>query len=143
MLNEGFLKILDNLSRYKGDEVPFEAWCKRIMINTLIDAYRKKRKQPDEVDYEEVSHSSEAVGFTLNDALKTISADDLEAMLQSLPANSRQVFNLYVIDGYTHQEIGSKMAISEGTSKWHLNHARKKLQELLKRILDPSQKMAL
>jgi RNA polymerase sigma factor (sigma-70 family) len=141
VLNEGFLKILDNLETYK-QEVPFDAWCKRIMINTLIDAYRKKRNKPHTCDFEEWSHNGE-LGISLNDALEAFTAEDLEKMLQTLPDTSRKVFNMYVVDGFSHKEIADKLNISEGTSKWHVNHARSKLQQIMKDMMNPSQKLAL
>lgn len=141
VLNEGFLKILDNLEVF-NQEVPFEAWCKRIMINTLIDAYRKKCSKPQTGDFEEWSHNGE-LGISLNDALEAFTAEDLEKMLHSLPETSRKVFNLYVIDGFNHKEIGEQLNISEGTSKWHVNHARSKLQQIMKDMMNPSQKLAL
>ena len=141
ILNEGFLKILDNLSTFRR-EVPFEAWAKRVMINTIIDEYRKNRNKPTVVDYQEFDQNGE-LGVSLNEALEVLRADDLEQMLHELPPTSRKVFNLYVIDGYSHQEIGNKLSMSEGTSKWHLNQARTQLQQILKDIMNPSQKMAL
>jgi RNA polymerase sigma factor (sigma-70 family) len=51
--------------------------------------------------------------------------------IEKLPAASRQVFNLFIVDGYSHKEIAELLGISEGTSKWHLNAAREKLKELL------------
>lgn len=141
-MNEGFLKILDNLSTYKP-EVPFEAWCKRIMINTIIDAYRKNRNKPETVNYEEFCHNGDVAGVDLNDALQALTSEDLEKMLACLPANSRQVFNLCAIDGFTHKEVSDKLGISQGTSKWHLNYARQKLQAMVKSVMNPSQKMRL
>ncbi len=139
VLNEGFLKILDNLSKY-NPEIPFEAWCKRITINTIIDAYRKDRKKPQTIDCDNLIQEGEEKGASLNEALDIFSSDDLEKMLKSLPAKSRKVFNLYAIDGYSHKEICAQMGISEGTSKWHLNFARQKLGEMLESMKNPSPK---
>lgn len=142
MLNEGFLKILDNLKKYKT-EVPFEAWCKRIMINTIIDNYRKNRRQSETIEYPDVNQNGEQLGVALNDAWQVLADEDLEKMLQALPANSRRVFNLYAIDGYSHKEISDKLGISTGTSKWHLSNARQKLQQTLKAMINPSKKLVL
>lgn len=142
MLNEGFLKILDNLKKYKT-EVPFEAWCKRIMINTIIDNYRKNRRQSETIEYPDVNQNGEQLGVALNDAWQVLADEDLEKMLQALPANSRKVFNLYAIDGYSHKEISDKLGISTGTSKWHLSNARQKLQQTLKAMINPSKKLVL
>ncbi len=131
MMNEGFLKILQNLKKYSTD-VPFEAWIRRIMINTLIDDFRKNRKVSELMeshDFTDTSSHEEFVDF--NTADLQFDAGQLEAMIQTLPPVSLKVFNLYAIDGYSHSEIGAMLGISEGTSKWHLSFARQRLRELL------------
>jgi RNA polymerase sigma-70 factor (ECF subfamily) len=71
-----------------------------------------------------------------NEADKMFDAEELEIMIRTLPPTSQKVFNLYVIDGYNHKEIGEQLNISEGTSKWHLSSARAKLKELMRKILN-------
>jgi len=132
MVNEGFLKIIQNLGKYKTT-VPFEAWIRRIMINTLIDDFRKNRKVNELIenrDFHDTDNDHGLVDFNLAD-LK-FDASQLEAMIYSLPPMSQKVFNLFAIDGYGHKEIGNMLGINEGTSKWHLSYARKKLKELLR-----------
>jgi RNA polymerase sigma-70 factor (ECF subfamily) len=73
----------------------------------------------------------ETDGSVGNDSLDNLQAEDLYRLIQKLPASSRSVFNLYVIDGYKHKEISELLDISVGTSKWHLSNARKELQELI------------
>ena len=58
-------------------------------------------------------------------------AEEIELLIQQLPPMSQKVFNLYAIDGYTHKEVGEMLGISDGTSKWHLSFARKKLKEMI------------
>jgi RNA polymerase sigma-70 factor (ECF subfamily) len=70
-------------------------------------------------------------GAVDNDSLDNLQVEDLYRLIQKLPASSRSVFNLYVIDGYKHKEISDMLDISVGTSKWHLSNARKELQELI------------
>ena len=140
-VNGAFLKILDNLDKY-GPEVPFEAWIRRIMINSLVDEYRRNRKVRELVEYrdlESVPPTVSPIDFNLAD-LK-FGAEQLELMIQRLPPVSRKVFNLHAIDGYSHVEIGNLLDISEGTSKWHLSFARKKLQEMIKESLSSSKKV--
>ena len=138
MLNAGFLKILDNLDKY-GPDVPFESWIRRIMVNVLIDDFRKNRKVKELMEYTDFSesHLSEwPVDF--NEAEKRFDAEQLEAFIHALPSMSQKVFNLFAIDGYTHKEIGKLLDISEGTSKWHVSYARKKLLEMMQRATNSS-----
>lgn len=137
LLNMGFLKILTNLDKYKSD-APFEPWIKRIMINTIIDEYRKKNKsRAASIEYhalEEDGYFNKHVDY--NEADQQFDAEELENMMKLLPPISRQVFNLHVIDGYNHKEIGAMLSISDGTSKWHVSFARKKLKEMLNKSLN-------
>ncbi len=71
-----------------------------------------------------------------NEADKKFDAEELQMMIRSLPPVSQKVFNIYVIDGYNHKEIGEQLNISEGTSKWHLSSARKKLKSLMRKLLN-------
>ncbi len=136
VLNKAFLKILNSLDRYDLN-VPFEAWIRKIMINTLIDEYRRKKKYSHVITIDELgtlaSHST-VVDF--NEATKRFDEQDLLKLLDNLPTVSKQVFNLFAIDGYPHKEIASMLNISEGTSKWHVSFARKKLKELLEAKLE-------
>ena len=135
VLNIGFMKILTNISKYK-ESVPFEAWIRRIMINTLIDDFRKNRKVKELIEYTDFEHEeifTESVDFNTADQL--FDAEQIELLIQKLPPMSQKVFNLYAIDGYSHKEIGDMLGISDGTSKWHLSSARKKLQELMHQMM--------
>jgi RNA polymerase sigma factor (sigma-70 family) len=128
-LNMGFFKILTNLSKY-NPEVPFKPWIRKVMINTLINEYKKEKIHHENIlyveDYFETDNFSE-----LNMAIGRINADQIYGFITKLPPASQQVFNLYFIDGYKHKEIAEMLSISEGTSKWHLNSAREKLKEML------------
>lgn len=128
-LNMGFLKILKNLVNYKP-EVPFKAWIRRIMINTLIDEYRKNKKERERVTYVEEYYDNSDFS-EVNEALSRINYNQILEEINKLPAATRKVFNLFAIDGYSHKEIGEMLDISEGTSKWHLNAARQKLKEYI------------
>lgn len=131
VLNIGYLRILTNLEKYKP-EVPFKAWIRRVMINTLINEYKKEKKHYDNVEYVEDYFDTDKYA-DINEAITKINADQIYAFIAQLPPASQQVFNLYFIDGYKHKEIAGMLEISEGTSKWHLNSAREKLKELLKK----------
>ncbi len=129
MLNSGFLKILNNLSSYKP-EIPFKAWIRRIMVNTLIDEYRKNKRAKEKVTYVEEYYDNSDFS-EVNEALSRINYNQIVEHINRLPEATKKVFNLFAIDGYSHKEIGVLLQISEGTSKWHLNAARQKLKEYL------------
>ena len=126
-LNMGYLKILTNLQTYKP-EVPFKAWIRRVMVNTLIDEYRKNKKQNQHISYVEEYYDNSDYS-EVNEALSKISCEQIHKLINQLPNATKEVFNLYVIDGYNHKEIGELLGISEGTSKWHLSDARQKLKQ--------------
>ncbi|MBC7862433.1 MAG: RNA polymerase sigma factor [Bacteroidia bacterium] len=131
ILNIGFLKILNNLDKYRN-EIPFTLWMRRVMINTLIDDFRKNKKEKEmfqQVDFNE--YFDEGHSNVVNTYVSRMDAEELQAMINSLPEMSGKVFNLFAVDGYSHKEISDMLGISEGTSKWHVNFARNKLKELL------------
>lgn len=129
VVNNGYMKILDSLPDY-GRQGVFEAWCRRLMTNTIIDEVRKNKRwnatMTSFVDYpigsahQDLSHSEEKH-----------TAEQLEAMLMQLPDATRCVFNLFAIEGYRHNEIALMLKITEGTSKWHVSKAREELKKML------------
>ena len=137
-LNLGFLRILTNLHQYRSD-APIEFWMRRIMINTLIDEFRKNRKVKELIEYTDFSQeqpSTESLDW--KQAHKQFEAEDLERLIRKLPAISQKVFNLFAIDGYSHKEISTMLKMSEGTSKWHLSSARKRLREMMQEAVNSS-----
>jgi RNA polymerase sigma factor (sigma-70 family) len=139
LLNIGFMKILFNLDKYKP-EIPFKTWARKVMINVLIDEYRKEKKHHDVIRYVE-EYEDTTDGSDLNEALIKMNVDEIHAMITSLPNVSRKVFNLYALDGYSHKEIAELLNMSEGTSKWHLNFSRNKLKEMIKKFIPPLKKV--
>jgi RNA polymerase sigma factor (sigma-70 family) len=135
VLNIGFLRILNNLDKYRP-EVPFKAWVRRVMINTLINEYKKEKKHYETVLYVEDLYETDQFS-ELNEGISKIDADQIYGLIATLPPASQQVFNLYFVDGFKHKEIAEMLDISEGTSKWHLNAAREKLKKLIKNIDTP------
>lgn len=142
-LNQGFLKILAGLKQLEGD-FNFNAWARRIMVNSLIDDYRKNKRYVEhitksdndrELDYYAVS--------SRNEAESNFGYDTIMALLNELPESTALVFKLYVIEGYSHKEIGDQLEISEGTSKWHLSTARKLLRERLEEIEGQRQRLVI
>lgn len=134
VLNIGFVKICRNLDKLKPD-TPFEAWVRRIVMNTIIDEFRKNKNYLQLVDTKETDRELEIKSHLVeNDVWSKMETDVLMGLLKRLPEVSRKVFNLYVIDGYTHKEIGEMLTISDGTSKWHLSNARKLLREMVLKL---------
>lgn len=130
-LNKAFLKILVNLNKFDGNK-SFDAWIKTIMVNTIIDEFRVNNKRNTlfiDKDYENIDFDYHP--FDLNTAEAKLTADDIQVHIQQLPLSSKMVFNLFTVDGYNHKEIGEMLGITEGTSKWHLNNARKILKKKL------------
>jgi RNA polymerase sigma-70 factor (ECF subfamily) len=129
VLNQSFLKILNSITAYKK-EIPFAMWIRRIAINTAIDAYRRQAKEKKLMvltDYQEEHIEASCC----NEYLRKIDAEQLDLLIGQLPEASRRVFNLFVVDGYSHKEIAALLEISEGTSKWHVNFARTQLKQLI------------
>lgn len=123
--NDAFLKVFMNLHRC-DNAMAFKPWFRRILINTAINHVKKKQRfkltQLMEADFDLPSPE---------DVLARIGFEDLMKMVRSLSLAYRTVFNLFVIDGYTHEEIASTLGISVGTSKSNLAKAREKLRQLL------------
>jgi RNA polymerase sigma-70 factor (ECF subfamily) len=134
-LNTGFLKVLGNLNKYKA-EIPFKVWMRKVMINTLIDAYRKQKKHNEQIKY--VEDYIETSDFSdVNNALTKMNTEQIYNMIRQLPPMSQKVFNLYAIDGFAHKEIAEMLNMSEGTSKWHLSFSRQQLKEMITKIVSP------
>ncbi|MDZ4667474.1 MAG: sigma-70 family RNA polymerase sigma factor [bacterium] len=129
LLNIGFLKILNNLDKYQP-KIPFERWIRKVMINAIIDEFRKTKMLAQTISYVEEYHDS-VVEQVINNALKKLNVEELYNYVKRLPKMSQSVFNLFAIDGYSHKEIGEMLKISEGTSKWHVNFAREKLKGMI------------
>lgn len=133
-LNLGFLKICNNIEKYSR-KVPFEAWAKRIMINTLIDEFRKSKRYKEHIQTRETERELDYYSSaSQNGVWDAFEEENVLELLTVLPEISKRVFNLYIIEGYTHKEIGSLLGMSDGTSKWHLSNARKILKETLEKI---------
>ncbi|MBL7944980.1 MAG: sigma-70 family RNA polymerase sigma factor [Flavobacteriales bacterium] len=130
MVNAAFLKILEHLVN-KDPDAPIEAWCRRIMINTVLNEQRNDRRANGQGYGKHVEIADEHAPTAFNGAEEMIQTEELRHMMDRLPTVTRAVFNLYAIDGWKHKEIAATLGISEGTSKWHVSHARQALQEML------------
>ncbi|SDH21602.1 RNA polymerase sigma-70 factor, ECF subfamily [Pedobacter terrae] len=126
ILNDGFFKAFKHIAKYEPTKA-FLPWLGRIITNTAIDYYRANLKFADHVDI--IDHENVAQVSSVYDKL---AYQDLLALVQQLSPGYRTVFNLFAIDGYTHEDIAEMLGISVGTSKSNLFKARQKLQEMLK-----------
>ncbi|MGM9477569.1 RNA polymerase sigma factor [Pedobacter sp. GSP4] len=126
ILNDGFFKAFKNIDKYEASK-SFMPWLGRIITNTAIDHYRANLKFADHADI--LDHENIV---QLSSVYDKLAYNDLLALIQDLSPAYRTVFNLFAIDGYSHEEIAEMLGISVGTSKSNLFKARQKLQEMLK-----------
>ncbi len=132
LMNLGYLKLLNNLEKYR-QEIPFGLWARRLMINTIIDEYRKNKKEKELLEYHDFTDRREDETMVeINDAVKRMDAQEIQRHIDKLPNVTKKVFNLFVVDGFGHKDIAEMLGMSEGTSKWHLNNAREKLKATIK-----------
>ncbi len=129
IMNMGFLKVFQTIERFQNGGGNIDAWIYRIMINTSIDYYRKELKHRYQDDVDNHYHLKDESA----DAVSEMSAAELMKLVQQLSPAYRTVFNLFVIDGFSHKEIAEQLNISEGTSKSNLAKARGNLQEMVRK----------
>jgi len=134
ILQEGFIKVYKKLDSYRG-EGSFEGWIRRIFVNTAIEHFRRKTYQQPITE----RHEATVEGKYLS-VLDTLAEKDIMKLIQQLSPGYRTVFNLYVVEGYTHKEISDMLDISEGTSKSQLSRAKVILQDLVKNFIEERNK---
>lgn len=127
-INYGFLKVLNNIKSYRP-EFALATWIRNILINHIIDENRRNKRYSAMIDVVEEVQEEHVTDTNLGE--QRMEAEEMLQILRQLPDTSRKVFTLFAIDGFKHTEIASMMGISEGTSKWHVNEARKRLMLLL------------
>lgn len=120
VLQDSFIKIFDKINQYKG-KGSFEGWLKKIVINTALQQYRSKSPL-QLVNSDKNIEYNEEVLLEIDDS--SVGIDFLLELVQGLPDRYRMVFNLYVLDNYSHKEVAEILGISEGTSKSNLSRAR-------------------
>ena len=125
-LQEGFIKVFKNISKFKFAG-SFEGWMKRIFVNSSIELIRKRKMH---LDVSELN--SNELPLTAKIETGSMDAEKMMTLVQQLPEGYRTVFNMFIVDGYSHKEISDYLEISESTSKTQLFKARKQLQEWLK-----------
>src|SRR5690554_1459286 len=129
IFQQAFLHVYKNLNQLRNPNA-LSGWIKSIFINTALD-YCKKNYNSHVISIEDCANNG--VPNNLNKAVSNIEMGELRAIIQQLPEQYKNVFNLYVIDGFSHKEISVKLSLSIGTSKSHLFHARRLLRnEIIK-----------
>lgn len=128
LLQEGFVKVFKNLQKFRGDG-SFEGWMRRIFVNTSIEHFRKKVKLYNVTEVQE-----NTIEETDLNILDTLAAKDIILLVNELSPGYKTVFNMHVIEGYSHKEIADLLGISEGTSKSQLARAKGVLKKSLEKI---------
>ena len=126
-LNAGFLKVFQSIGNFDDQKGNLGGWIRKIMIHTSIDLCRKelvfRQIVPLDNEVEDL--------FIAPSILERLHFEDILASIRTLPYSMQTVFNLYILDGFTHKEISEQLGISEATSRWHLSEAKKSLKALL------------
>ena len=134
ILQEGFIKVFNKIGSFRS-EGSFEGWIRRIFVNTAIEHFRKKIYLQPITEYEE-----DTVEGKYLSVLDSLAAKDIIQLVQQLSPGYRTVFNMYVVEGYTHKQIAEALNISEGTSKSQLSRAKLILQDLVQQFIERRKK---
>ena len=132
VVNSGFLKIFKKIETYKG-KGSFEGWMRKTMVNTALDFIKQNNSQND--DIEDINVYEQRL-FIENDAVFELDKEEILKIVGELPPMTRAVFLLNVMEGLKHKEISKELGISEGTSHWHLQNARKLLKTKIETFLN-------
>ena len=124
VLQDAFMIIFKNFDKYDASKGVLDAWIKRVTINVALQHNKSQKIYPIEINEEVIAQSSRE-----ENALDSLSAEEIISLVAKLPTQYRIVFNLYVIDGYSHQEIGAKIGINASTSRSNLSRAKTILKE--------------
>ncbi|WP_345082315.1 sigma-70 family RNA polymerase sigma factor [Nemorincola caseinilytica] len=127
VLNNGYLRAFQKIKQYNF-QGSFEGWVRKIIFHAVADHVKQNSKYANQivlVEKDELVHKDHA---------DRLYYDQLVQLVQALPEATRTVFNMYVMEGMTHKEIGALIGISEGTSKWHLSEGRRILREKIERL---------
>jgi RNA polymerase sigma factor (sigma-70 family) len=130
-MNTGFYKVYKNIHRFDGAKASLYTWIRTIIINSCLDSIKNNESLSGAGELEQAAniHVPPAV-------ISSMSATEILKLVRDLPPATQAVFNLYVMEGYNHAEIAAMAGISEGTSKWHLSEARKKLRKMINEQID-------
>ncbi len=127
VLNNGFLRAFQKVEQYTF-QGSFEGWLRKIVFHAVSDYVKQNIKYNEKVvlvEKDQLIHKDHADRLYYNELLQ---------LVQTLPGATRAVFNMYVMEGFSHKEIGKNLGISEGTSKWHLSEGRRILKDKIERL---------
>lgn len=130
ILQDGFLKVFTTIKLYSG-RGSFEGWIRKIMINTALDAIRKNKKIVQYANSDYVNDNAEETTEEEFEDYTNISTTEIMEAVQQLPISYRTVFNMFVVDGFSHLEISEQLGINVGTSKSNLSKAKMNLRKIL------------
>ena len=130
ILQEGFIKVFKKMDSFRS-EGSFEGWVRRIFVNTAIEHFRRKRYLMPVTEKEE-----NTIEGKYTSVLDDLAEKDILGLVRELSPGYRTVFNMYVVEGYTHKEIADMLGISEGTSKSQLSRAKVILQGMVRNFID-------
>ena len=127
ILNGAFLKVFLHIQRYDPALGSLYTWMRTIVVRSCLDFIKARSK---DVVHKELDRALDV--YVDAEAVSKLDVAVLLQLIRQLPPATQAVFNLYVMEGYNHAEIGQLLAVSEGTSKWHLSEARKRLQLMIR-----------
>jgi len=127
-VHDAFIKIFQNIAKYKEQGHSFEGWIKRILINEILQGFRKSKRMGEINEQTLLSIPSEELT-----AIDELQANDVLKLLNQLPEGCKIIFNLYVVEGYRHEEIGQLLKITASASRAQLSRAKKMLRVLLQK----------
>ncbi len=127
IVNSGFLKVFMQIGSFNGQGKLY-SWIRTIVYRTMADWYRENKQYMRFISLDEPGELHDS-GY--NTPADNMNEHDITVLLNGLPERLCEVFRLYALEGYSHREIGHRLGISEGTSKWHLSEARKRLKTML------------
>ena len=124
IINIGFLRVFQKIHTYafKGS---FEGWVRRLVFHSLADYFKKTSRT---IRFLDINDKDSPTSQTILDKLYY---EDIIALVDHLSGSAKEVFWLFAVEGFSHAEIGQKLDMSPGTSKWYLSEARKKLKSLV------------
>ena len=126
LLNTGFLKVFKNIQWYDREKSTIYTWIRTIMVNTCIDFIRRRNKIIETLELKEAMDH-----YIAPEVITKIKGEEILEWTRRLPNVTGAVFNLYIIEGYSHKEIAVAFKITESTSRWHLNEARNQLKKMI------------
>ena len=127
VLNNGYLRAFQKIKQYNF-QGSFEGWLRKIVFHAVADHVKQNTRYANQIVLVEKDQ------YVHQDHADKLYYDQLMQLVQALPDATRNVFNMYVMEGFTHKEIGNLLGISEGTSKWHLSEGRRVLKERIEKM---------